>query len=111
MTPQEFKTVLQKHPTVLVKFSAKWCGPCKAMEPGLVELEAQSDFPPVVRVDVEDDMDVATQYNIRAMPTLMLFENAQAVKTQVGALSMSQLQSFVHDRESPQATTSLSLQY
>jgi len=95
MTLSDFEVTLRNHPIVLAKFSAKWCGPCKAMEPGLRQLEAQADFPLVIRVDVEEEIELSAKYGVRAMPTLMLFANGEPIKTQVGALSPSQLKQFV----------------
>lgn len=95
MNTETFASFLHDHPRVLVKFSAKWCGPCKAMEPGLRQLESEANFPPVLRIDVEEDAELAGHYGIRAMPTLMVFEHGRPVKTQVGALSPAQLQAFI----------------
>ena len=93
--PHDFEQTIQSYSPVLVKFTAKWCGPCKSMEPGLQQLEAENGFPRVVRVDVEEDVQLSEKYGVRAMPTLMLFENGIVTKTQVGALSVKQLQEFV----------------
>lgn len=95
MTITDLESILKSRPRVLVKFSAKWCGPCKAMEPGLQQLETEPGFPMVVRVDVEENVELSAKFGIRAMPTLMLFENGGPVLTQVGALSQTQLRSFV----------------
>jgi thioredoxin 1 len=65
------------------------------MEPGLQQLETEPGFPMVVRVDVEENVELSAKFGIRAMPTLMLFENGGPVLTQVGALSQTQLRSFV----------------
>jgi len=95
VTVDEFELILNSHDQVLAKFSAKWCGPCKAMEPGLQQLEQEQSSLHVVRVDVEDDANLAAKYGIRAMPTLILFQMGEPVKTQVGALSLPQLRQFV----------------
>ena len=97
MSTESFAAYLHGKPKVLVKFSAKWCGPCRAMEPGLQELETDPDFPPVLRIDVEEEEAIAALYQVRAMPTLMLFAGGEPIKTQVGALSLGQLRQFVRD--------------
>ncbi len=82
------EVVLKSDKPVLVDFFAEWCGPCKAMAPALDQVaDALKDSLTVVKVDVEQNPVITQKYNIRAMPTLMLFRNGEVAAQHVGALT------------------------
>ena len=88
--------VLQSELPVLVDYWAEWCAPCKAMAPVLDEVaEEYRDRLRVVKVNVEQEPQVARQYGVRSQPTLMLFKNGLVEAQKVGALSKSQLKAFI----------------
>ena len=88
--------VLGADKPVLVDYWAEWCGPCKMIAPILEEIaEEYSDRVQVCKIDIDANDETPQKYGIRGIPTLMLFRNGEIEATKVGALSKSQLASFL----------------
>ena len=88
--------VLKSSLPVLVDYWAEWCGPCKAIAPVLEEVAKEYDGRlKIAKVDVDANTEVPKKFNIRGIPTLMLFKNGAVEATKVGALSKSQLTAFL----------------
>jgi thioredoxin 1 len=87
VTEQTFESeVLQSTVPVLVDFWAAWCGPCRAIAPAVEEIATEySGRLKVVKVDVDENPDVAGRYNVLGIPTLLLFKEGKAVERLVGA--------------------------
>ncbi len=83
----EFDTeVLQSPLPVLVDFWAVWCGPCKAVAPSVEQIANEyAGRIKVVKMDVDDNMEISARYGIQSIPTLMLFKGGQPVERLVGA--------------------------
>ena len=85
-----------KEGKVLVDFFATWCGPCKMIAPVLEELAEDPSFgAKIVKVDVDEAVDAAMAFKVQAIPTLMLFVDGKAVKTQLGFQRKDQIVDFV----------------
>ncbi len=91
--------VLKAQEPVLVDFFAEWCGPCKAMAPALDEVASEMQGKvKVVKIDVDKSPDIAMKYNIKAMPTLIMFNGGAEVNRNVGALvQKTKLESWVKE--------------
>ena len=77
---------------VLVDFWAEWCGPCKSLGPILEEISKDlRDKLQVVKVNLDENQDLAMKYSIRSIPTLLLFKEGELVDTKVGLLPKSEL--------------------
>tara|TARA_B100001559_G_scaffold294447_1_gene276167 strand:- start:1396 stop:1719 length:324 start_codon:yes stop_codon:yes gene_type:complete len=77
---------------VLVDFWAEWCGPCKMLGPILEEISKDlKDKIQVVKVNLDENQDLAMKYSIRSIPTLLLFKKGELIDTKVGLLPKSDL--------------------
>ncbi|MFN3921637.1 MAG: thioredoxin [Caldimicrobium sp.] len=93
ITDQDFeKEVLQSTIPVLVDFWAAWCGPCRAIAPVIEELaEEYAGKVKICKLNVDENPITPGKYGIRAIPTLIIFKDGQAVETIVGAVSKATL--------------------
>ena len=77
----------------LLKFSATWCGPCKALA-GSLKYANLGDVE-LVEVDIDENLDKAAEYHIRGVPTLVLLEDGVEVKRQSGVMMADQIEEFI----------------
>ena len=79
------KEVMKSEKTVLIDFYADWCGPCKMMSPIIDQIaEEKADSLKVGKVNVDENQDLAMQYGIMSIPTVVIIKNGQVEKTFVG---------------------------
>jgi len=86
------KQVLQSEQTVLVDFWAEWCGPCHAVAPVLDQIAAERTEIKVVKLNIDEEPEVAQRYGVMSIPTLILFRNGQPAKTVIGAYPKRKLE-------------------
>lgn len=96
---QSFSELIKDKTPVLVDFYADWCGPCKMMTPIIKEFKKKvGDRINVIKVDVDRNTAVAAKYNIRGVPTLILFKNGKILWRQSGVIQSHQLQSIINQK-------------
>ena len=88
--------VLENDKLVLVDFWAEWCGPCKQISPRLEELANKySENLTVCKVNVDENRELAIEYNIRSIPALIIFKRGEMVDSLIGAVSLEELEDLV----------------
>ena len=92
LTKENFQAeVTKSDKPVLVDFWAVWCGPCQMMAPILHELETEMPDVQIGKVNVDEQMDLARQFRVVSIPTLIIFKNGQEVQSMVGVTSKEEL--------------------
>lgn len=91
---ENFKDEVMNGKKVLVDFNATWCGPCRMLKPILEEFSKDSKVK-IVSVDIDQNENLAKEYQVYSIPCLVLFENNSEVKRNVGLIDIDTLKEFV----------------
>ena len=87
-----FNKLINSGKPILVDFFAEWCGPCKTMAPILKDTKTKlGDQATIIKVDVDKNQSLATAFQIKGVPTLILFKNGQPVWRQSGVVPANEL--------------------
>ncbi len=89
--------VLKAAEPVIVDFWAEWCGPCKMIAPALEEISAEMGGKvKIAKVNIDENPEIAAQYGVRSVPTLIVFKDGEVADMKVGAVPKSALSSWIN---------------
>ena len=91
ITNKEFESIINNENVTLVDFYASWCGPCKALAPVLDELSNENPNLLIAKVNVDDDRDLALQFKVRSVPTMIIFKGGKEINRLVGFLPKEEI--------------------
>ncbi len=95
-----FDEIIQSNTPTLVDFFATWCGPCKMQAPILEEVKKKvGDKATIIKVDIDQNQELADRYRVQSVPTLILFKNGEAVWRTVGVQQASVLEAKIYDHQ------------
>jgi len=90
--------VLRADKPVVVDFWAEWCGPCKMIAPSLDEIANElSGQIQIAKVNIDENPELATQFGVRSIPTLLMFKNGEVASNMVGAAPKSRLSDWIRE--------------
>lgn len=96
-----FKDIINSQTPVLVDFFADWCGPCKSLAPILKDVKADlGEAVKIVKIDVDKNQPLAQQFQVRGVPTMILFKNGNQLWRQSGVLQKSDLIAIIKQHSS-----------
>lgn len=94
-----FQQLIQKDQPVLVDFFATWCGPCQMLAPILKQVkESLGERITIIKIDVDKNQAIAAQYQVRGVPTMLLFQNGKQLWRQSGVMSKDELVKIIVEK-------------
>ena len=95
VTKDNFTTLLAEHPRLVLDFWATWCMPCKMLAPVLAEIAAERPDVAIGKVDVDESPELAAQFRVMSIPTLVVMKDGQVSSKSLGAKSKDEILSML----------------
>lgn len=97
-----FSTIIKSEKPVLIDFFATWCGPCKMLSPILREVkDSLGDRISIIKIDVDKNQQISSQYQVRGVPTMILFQNGKQLWRQSGVLTKEEIIKTIVEKSNP----------
>jgi thioredoxin 1 len=97
-----FDKLIQSEKPILVDFFASWCGPCQMLSPILKEVKEQlGEQISIIKIDVDKNQQVASQYQVRGVPTMILFQNGKQLWRQSGVVDKNAIIKIISEKSKP----------
>jgi thioredoxin 1 len=95
----KFQELINGNKPVLIDFFATWCGPCQALAPILVDAkEGLGDAVSIIKIDVDKNQEIAAHFQVKGVPTMLLFQNGKMLWRQSGVVSKNEIVSIVKQK-------------
>ena len=91
VTNKEFNEIINKKETTIIDFYADWCGPCRALAPVLEEISEMDNNIVIGKVNVDNERELANLYNVRSIPTMVIFKGGKEIERMVGFLAKEEI--------------------
>lgn len=97
LTKENFDTILNTDKKILIDFFATWCGPCRMVSPIIDEIAEEHPEFTVCKVDVDKNPDLAGEFGVMSIPTLVVIKNKEVINKSMGARPKAQILSMLED--------------
>lgn len=95
----KFHELINGNKPVLIDFFATWCGPCQALAPILIDAKDElGDVISIIKIDVDKNQEIAAHFQVKGVPTMMLFQNGKMLWRQSGVVSKNEIVSIVKQK-------------
>ncbi|MFH4965206.1 thioredoxin [Gaetbulibacter sp. M235] len=93
---QSFNNIINSETLILVDFFAEWCGPCKTLAPILKDVKAElGDLIKIIKIDVDKNQELSAKYQVRGVPTMILFKKGNQLWKQSGVMDKNHIVSII----------------
>ena len=98
----KFTEIINSDRPVLVDFFATWCGPCKMLAPILKEVkDTLGESITIIKIDVDKNQHISSEFQVRGVPTMILFQNGKQLWRQSGVLSKNEITKIIKEKSNP----------